>query len=121
MISLFNILNEIKVNQPGQFKSNDELAYRLKKDPSFKRKLLDSIWHDFSLERDNNDYWDNVIKGWHTADLEQYSYFNVNDEIMFDDGYDNRIYISITPMPEEQDIKQHELILGPNKFYWQYF
>jgi len=120
MIKLFNILNEIQINKPTpKFRNNDELANYLKKNTSFKKILLNSIWNNF--EKDDDDSWDDVIKRWYIANIEQYGPYNEDDEIMIDDGDDNRIYISINPMSVDMLNVEHKLILHPNIFYWQFY
>ena len=119
MIKLLNILNEIQVNRPiPKFKNNNELANYLKINTSFKKILLNLIWDD--LKKGDHYSWNDVIKGWYIANIEQYGPYNEDDEIMIDDGDDNRIYISITPMSVDMNF-EHKLILNHNIFYWQYY
>ena len=121
MIKLVNILKEIKVLQPiPKFKTNDELAKYMKLNSSFKKRLIDTIWDAPEWKRSEDENWNDVLNGWYNAKIEQYSDFNVEDEIMLDDKSDNRLYISIHPMvdftPKEQKVN-----LENNTFYWQYY
>lgn len=125
MIKLVNILSEIKVNKPiPKFRSNDELANYMMRNPSFKKTLVDALWNTPEFKRDDDPSWNNVLNGWYEANIEQYTPYNENNEIMLDDNNDNRAYISINPKmlftdPTSPEI--YEIKLGPNTIYWQYY
>jgi hypothetical protein len=122
MIKLSNLLSEIKVNKPGipEFKNNDELAKFLKKNPSSKKQLLDLIWDAPDWNR-QGEGWEDILNRWYNADIIQYSNYNEEDEIMIDDDNDNRVYISIIPLPYEPGVTDPKIEFGLNTIYWQYF
>jgi hypothetical protein len=122
MIKLLNILSEIRINKPGipKFKNNDELANYLKKNSLGKKRLIDLIWDDPEWDR-QGEGWEDVLNGWYNADIIQYSNYNEEDEIMIDDDNDNRVYISIVPLPYDPGLIDHKVEFGLNTIYWQYF
>jgi hypothetical protein len=122
MIKLTQLLKEIKVLQPvPTFKTNDELASYLKKTPSYKKQLVDALWATPDFIRNADPNWENVLNGWYNTEVEQYTHFTEEDEILLDDGQDNRAYISIHPMNiDNPTLKEHKIKLGPNIFYWIY-
>ena len=121
MIKLVNLLKEIDIKKPvPTFKTNDELAKYMKLDSSFKKNLINTIWYRFNPDWDG-EVMHNVLNGWYNAPIVQYSTFNEEDEIMLDDGEDNRLYISIHSMVSDPTSKEYQTNLGKNTFYWQYY
>ncbi len=120
MIKLTQLLKEIEILKPvPTFKTNDELASYLKKTPSYKKQLVDALWVTPDFIRDDDPNWENVLNGWYNAKVEQYVRFTEEDEILLDDGQDNRAYISIHPMnSDDPTLIEHKIKLGPNIFYW---
>jgi hypothetical protein len=120
MIKLTQLLKEMEITPPvPTFKTNDELASYLRKNPSYKKQLVDTIWATPDFKRDDDPSWENVLLGWYNAEVEQYVRFTEEDEILLDDGQDNRAYISIHPMnSDDPTLIEHKIKLGPNKFYW---
>ena len=128
MIKLIDILKEVNIELPiPKFKTNDELADFLKKNPSAKRKIIDTMWNCPTWQSSNHlpedPSWKEMLNGWHDAEIEQYGDYNEDDELMVDDGDDNRAYFSITRFSNYSsysDIPTHKIQFGPNIIYWQY-
>ena len=120
MIKLVQLLKEMEIIPPvPTFKTNDELASYLRKNLSYKKQLVDTIWATPDFKRDDDPSWENVLLGWYNAEVEQYVRFTDEDEILLDDGQDNRAYISIHPMNiDDPTLTEHKIKLGPNTFYW---
>lgn len=116
-------LTEIKVNQPTPvFKTNEQLAEYLEKYPNYRKKLIDLILSSPDFNHSDDPSWEGVKQGWYNSPIEKLTDFNEGDEIMIDDGDDNRIYISINPMGEDPSaFASFEVELPPNKFYCEYY
>lgn len=115
-----NILSEIEVGIPiPKFKNNDELAQYLRKNPSSKKELIDTMWNapEWNVQGGG---WEDVLNGWYSSDIMQYGKYHEEDEIMISNDDDNRAYISIHSLPKEEDVTNHEIEFGPNTIYWQY-
>jgi hypothetical protein len=118
-------VNEMRVNKPiPKFKNNDQLANYMVLNPSFKKILVDALWNTPEWKRDDEPSWSNVLNGWYRADIEQYGFWNSGDDIMLDDGDDNRAYISLDPellYGDPTNPRLYKIKLGPNDIYWQYY
>jgi hypothetical protein len=116
-------LDEIKVNQFAPlFKTNNQLAEYLKENTNYRKKLIDAIFSSPEFNRAEDPSWENVRQGWYKNPIEQFGDFNDEDELMIDDGNDNRIYISVTPLQgDPTTFTSFEVNLPPNKFYCEYY
>ena len=114
-------LGEIKIIPPNpKFQSNEQLAEYLNSYPTYKEKLIDIIfstkWHP-EYDRSNDSSWDDTRQGW----LNNPVGFE-NDELVMDDGNDNKMYISINPIDGDPTaFASFEISLPPNKFYCEYY
>lgn len=118
MIKLTQILKEIKVSSIPQFRDDDELFDYLTNNPNgpkLKNKLIDALIASGPIYGGNNA---NIIAKWRKAPIERHTHVNVDDELMLDDGEDNRVYFSLNFI-DESPIRKIEL--EDNTFYfWVY-
>jgi len=113
----------MKVNDPvPKFTNNDQLENYLESDPTFRKKLIDAIWDSNGFNRDDDPSWENVRQRWYKQPIERFTEFNEFDEIMIDDGEDNRIYISVNPLTADPTTPDpFTVTLGPNTFFCEYY
>lgn len=116
-------LNEIKINSPlFKFKTNDQLSEYLKKHPSYRKEIIDAIFNSPNFKRDDDPSWEDVRQGWINNPIERFTDSTEEDELMIDDGEDNRIYISVNPMNGDPTaFAASEIKLPPNIFYFEYY
>jgi hypothetical protein len=117
-------LTEIKITNPYAplFKTNDQLAEYLKENSNYRKRLIDAIFSSPKFNRTNDPSWENVRQGWYKNPIERFGDFNDGDELMIDDGEDNRIYISVTPLNGDPSaFASFEVNLPPNEFYCEYY
>ena len=116
-------VNEMKVNDPvPKFTNNDQLENYLESDPIFRKKLIDAIWDSNGFNRGDDPSWEDVRQGWYEQPIERFTEFNEFDEIMIDDGDDNRIYISVNPLDGDPTaFSSFTVTLGKNTFFCEYY
>jgi hypothetical protein len=117
-------LDEIKVISPAPlFKTNDQLAEYLEINSNYKKRLIDAIFSSPEFNRADDPSWEDVRRRWLENPATQFvGLFTDGDELMIDDGEDNRIYISVTPLNGDPTaFASFEVNLPPNKFYCEYY
>ena len=114
------ILSEVRINRPGtpEFKNNDDLVKYLKKNPSSKKELIDTIWKN--TPGFGNPDWDYILPGWYKADIERYGTYNIEDEIIISNPEGDMLYISTHPI-EQDDMNEYKIRFHANELYWYFY
>jgi DNA-directed RNA polymerase subunit H (RpoH/RPB5) len=121
-----NILSEIRINKPGtpEFKNNDDLINYLKKNPSSKKELIDTIWKNAPWAQNPN--WDYILPGWYKANIERYGNYNIDDEILISNPEGDMVYISTHPLEQNNqmalnDMNEYKVKFLNNELYWYFY
>jgi hypothetical protein len=99
--------------------NNFVLAKLIEKNPKIKQDLINLSLQAMGPHTNNPD-WDHVRKGWIKSELKVGTDYNINDEIMLDDGSDDRLFLSVNPINGRGFII-HELNYGGQTIYQTYY